>query len=656
MPIYRRAGGSWNAIRNVYRRAGGSWVQINAVYRRAGGTWNRVFSRVSTPSIQSTVEISKSTNGTTFLVTLTGRNYFWSQSPTSLSYKFQWSSNGGSSWSDISTGTATNPSSGSSNTYTYSVPTSEVAANVNNLYRFSVTATNASGSGTSTSSNLSYAEIQGPTNISLTTTTLGGSSVGLSWTASTGAGAYLVYYSTDNSTYNLFSAVLAGTTSTTVTGLSGTGTLYYFKILPVTGTSNTYKGYSGNFSNTVSANLATYTVSFNGNGGSGSSAQTIPAGSSISLPSSSRTGYTFNGWYTASSGGTFVGISGTSYTPSSSITLYAQWSAITYTVTWDANGGSVSPTSNSGVYGATVTAPTPTRTGYTFQYWRSPLSGGDPIFLNAGASYTIIGSITFYAIWTINTFTVTYDEQGGSAVSDATVSYGSSTTLPSTSRAGYTFNGWYSASSGGTFLGNAGTSYGPVTSSVTIYAQWTAITYTVTWNANGGTVSPTSNSGASGTIVTVPTPTRSGFTLQYWRSPLSGGDPIFLTPGTSYTITGNITFYAIWAVPLPVISSIVARNGGTGGAYNMQWTITSTNTASYTIIVYYGASTPPTNTFSNTVSSSVIQTNLGNDLNDYYYLVITPWSGAGGTGSAGVQRTTTIKRNTSTATNTTNNY
>lgn len=654
--MFINVNGTWKSISDIFLNVSGTWKRITRAFINVAGTWRELLIG-GTLAPQNQVTISKSTNATTFLVTLTGTNYYWSPGPPGLTYKFQWSTNSGSTWTDISSGSTANPAFGSSNTEVYTLsptaPNMYVTPNVLNLYRFKVDATYGSLSATSESSSVS---VQGPTDISLTTTTLGGSSVGLSWTASTGAGAYLVYYSTDNSTYNLFSAVLAGTTSTTVTGLSGTGTLYYFKVLPITGTSNTYKGYLGNYSNTVSANLATYTVSFNGNGGSGSAAQTIPAGSSISLPSSSRTGYTFNGWYTSSSGGIFVGISGTSYTPSSSITLYAQWSAITYTVTWDANGGSVSPTSNSGVYGATVTAPTPTRTGYTFQYWKSPLSGGDPIFLNAGASYTIIGSITFYAIWTINTFTVTYDEQGGSAVSDATVSYGSSTTLPSTSRTGYTFNGWYSASSGGTFLGNAGTSYGPVTSSVTIYAQWTAIIYTVTWNANGGTVSPTSNSGTSGTIVTVPTPTRSGFTLQYWRSPLSGGDPIFLTPGTSYTITGNITFYAIWAVPLPVISSIVARNGGTGGAYNMQWTITSTNTASYTIIVYYGASTPPTNTFSNTVSSSVIQTNLGNDLNDYYYLVITPWSSAGGTGSAGVQRTTTIKRNTSTATNTTNNY
>jgi hypothetical protein len=69
----------------------------------------------------------------------------------------------------------------------------------------------------------------------------------------------------------------------------------------------------------------TYTVTFNGNGGSTPSSQTVNAGSSITLPSTTRSGYTLNGRYTSSSGGTKVGNVGASYTPSSSVTLYAQW-------------------------------------------------------------------------------------------------------------------------------------------------------------------------------------------------------------------------------------------------------------------------------------------------------------------------------------------
>jgi hypothetical protein len=88
----------------------------------------------------------------------------------------------------------------------------------------------------------------------------------------------------------------------------------------------------------------------------------------------------------------------------------------------------------------------------------------------------------------------------------------------------------------------------------------------------------------------------------------------------------------------------------------MQYTITATNAASYTSVIRYGSTTSTANSFANTHSSGTIQTNLGNTINDYYILELTPWSGPGGTGSAGVMRTTTIKRNTATPTNTTNNY
>jgi hypothetical protein len=193
-------------------------------------------------------------------------------------------------------------------------------------------------------------------------------------------------------------------------------------------------------------------------------------------------------------------------------------------------------------------------------------------------------------------------------------------------------------------------------SAQTVGSAQAPVTYTVNWNANGGTVSPTSNSGVSGTVVIVPTPTRLGFNFLYWADTPSGDFVPGPTAGTNYTITSNITWYARWAVPTPNISRIVARNGGTGGSYKMQWTITSTNTASYSITIRYGSTTATTNTFNNTVSSNPIQTNLGNTINDYYIIEIRPWSGAGGTGSAGTLRTTTIKRNTATPTDSTNNY
>jgi len=128
------------------------------------------------------------------------------------------------------------------------------------------------------------------------------------------------------------------------------------------------------YSSAISAASATtYTVTYNANGGSVSppSASTN-AGGSVTLPTPTRSGYTFNGWYTASSGGTRVGGAGSSYTLSGNVTLYAQWTQnnpTSYTLTLIPNGGSVSPTSTQGRPGETYNLPSPTRSGYTFKEW-----------------------------------------------------------------------------------------------------------------------------------------------------------------------------------------------------------------------------------------------------------------------------------------------
>jgi hypothetical protein len=73
--------------------------------------------------------------------------------------------------------------------------------------------------------------------------------------------------------------------------------------------------------------------------------------------------------------------------------------------------------------------------------------------------------------------------------------------------------------------------------------------YTISWNANGGSVSPTSNTVNSGTTVSAPTPTRSGYTFLYWRDSPSAFSYIYqINPGGSWTVTSNITFYAYWQV------------------------------------------------------------------------------------------------------------
>lgn len=115
----------------------------------------------------------------------------------------------------------------------------------------------------------------------------------------------------------------------------------------------------------------TYTVTFNANGGTTPTAsKTVTYGSTYgTLPTPTRDGYTFAGWFTAKSGGTQVKAS-TAVSITANQTLYAHWTAKTYTVTFDANGGTVSPTTQTVTYGSAYgTLPTPTRTGGTFGGW-----------------------------------------------------------------------------------------------------------------------------------------------------------------------------------------------------------------------------------------------------------------------------------------------
>ena len=92
----------------------------------------------------------------------------------------------------------------------------------------------------------------------------------------------------------------------------------------------------------------------------------------IKLPSApTKTGYTFNGWYDATSGGTKVGDAGGSYTPTAAVTIWAQWTAKTYGLSYALNGGTVStanPTSYT-IETATFTLKNPTKTGYKFTGW-----------------------------------------------------------------------------------------------------------------------------------------------------------------------------------------------------------------------------------------------------------------------------------------------
>lgn len=146
-----------------------------------------------------------------------------------------------------------------------------------------------------------------------------------------------------------------------------------------------------------------------------------------------------------------------------------------YKITYNANGGSGAPSAQTKWKDQTLTLSStkPTRTGYSFLGWSTSSSATSATY-SAGGSYTANSAATLYAVWKANTYTVTYNANGGSGAPSAqTKTYGQTLTLSSTkpTRTNYTFKGWATSASATTATYSAGGSY-TSNSAVTLYAVW----------------------------------------------------------------------------------------------------------------------------------------------------------------------------------------
>jgi uncharacterized repeat protein (TIGR02543 family) len=152
------------------------------------------------------------------------------------------------------------------------------------------------------------------------------------------------------------------------------------------------------------------------------------------------------------------------------------------------------------------------------------------------------------------TDTVTFNSEGGSAVSSQSGPNGSTITLPAApTYAGYTFDGWFAASTGGSALASP---YTLAATTTPLYAQWTAhATDTVTFNSEGGSA-VSSQSGPNGSTITLPAaPTYAGYTFDGWFAASTGGSAL----ASPYTLTATTTpLYAQWTA--------VSSDGGGGGS------------------------------------------------------------------------------------------
>ena len=344
------------------------------------------------------------------------------------------------------------------------------------------------------------------------------------------------------------------------------------------------------------------------NGGNTITAITQKYQSALTMPNATRSGYTFKGWGTSSSSTTASYQPGGKYTSNSSATLYAVWESnapTTYTVSYNANGGSGAPSSQTKTHGVTLTLSStkPTRSGYSFLGWSTSSSATSASY-SAGGSYTTNASCTMYAVWSCNHSSTSQSYVTGCDW-EKTCNNCGVVTATGTTHGPYNYGSWsyystsqhrrtkncsygdystYEYSSHSTsieyesysstqhkyysycstcasMIGSASyeahdftsTTSGGKTISVCNdcgYTKETVQTYTVSYNANGGSGAPSSQTKTYGVTLTLSSvvPTRSGYEFKGWGTSSASTSPSYLA-GASYSTNANITLYAIWSCP-----------------------------------------------------------------------------------------------------------
>ena len=315
----------------------------------------------------------------------------------------------------------------------------------------------------------------------------------------------------------------------------------------------------------------TFTVTFNANGGSGEmKALTAEEGTEITLTANAftRDGYTFSGWATSASGN-IVHTDGAKIKPTANITLYAQWTEIgkVEKVTFSATGEidyNERITLSCGTDGATIyyavvagtDAPTTEEFSSSKQKYSEPLAITENAVIAAvavkdGLRDSEIATATF----TVKTYTVTFETEYGTAPAKIEgLKKGDRLTEEQLKAledvTGYKFDGWFSGET-------QFTTETEITSDITLTAKWTK-TYTLTFDANGGTGEMNQQTAESGTEIELPesTFTRDGYIFAGWATSADGD--VSYSDKAKITVSGNITLYAKWGMTAANAAAAIA--------------------------------------------------------------------------------------------------
>lgn len=297
-----------------------------------------------------------------------------------------------------------------------------------------------------------------------------------------------------------------------------------------------------------------YTVKFQtGSGGTEIAVQTLTYGDKITKPANpTKNGYIFDGWDNV--------IPETM--PAGSLTFNAKWKKVNYNISYNLNGGTISGAQT--VYDVesnVITLKEPTRKGYTFTGWSG--TGIDGIKKDVAIVHGSTGNRSYTANWKENTYTIYFTKKGDGAsgnMSSIKVSYTQKIKLPSNEFKceGYKFTGWtYSklsdkaviSSKNGSMINNqaeVSQLCDTPNGSITLYPNWKAETYKITFNHGNGTTTQVNCDYNSNYNLPTPAP-RYGWKFIGWK--LKNSDTVTYKVGkksAELTDAENISLTAEW--------------------------------------------------------------------------------------------------------------
>ena len=318
-----------------------------------------------------------------------------------------------------------------------------------------------------------------------------------------------------------------------------------------------------------------YTVTFDGNGATSGSvgAQTIEVDASKALAANkfARTGYTFLGWATSRSATAAAyrnnaKVKNLAKKDGATVPLFAVWKPNAYKVAFNANGGMGAMALAAATYDQATALPANafTRLNYTFVGWATSPDAATVVYGDKASVMNLMtsGSITLYAVWERDTYTVAFDANGGTGtMDDQTVNTAESVELPANefAREDHEFLGW-SDEAEATVAKYADMQavqdLAGVNETVTLYAVWKRDTYTVAFDANGGTGTmddqdfETNTDALTGLAANAFV--RPGFEFVGWATDKDAtaaeygdGQPV----NNLADVDEQVTLYAIWSLP-----------------------------------------------------------------------------------------------------------